>query len=191
MTNYINGVSDKNKYPVLYNGNLSLPKEPKLSNINHRVFIHASSTKNKVIGVLEIFGSIKISCILSNEWKYNDISKVYVIDPVTTDSLNEDIKFPELFINECINMKTSLDEESFNYLKNDISKLLGEIVKRQRNNRMNEQIRTAMEMFLPKEGEPITDDVIFKLSNYLANEIVNDLYRIDKKENFELKFEDL
>ena len=191
VINYINGVSNKNKYPVLYNGNLSLPKEPKLSNINHRVFIHASSTKNKVIGVLEIFGSIKISCILSNEWTYNDISKVYVIDPVTTNSLNEDIIFPELFINECINMKTSLDEESLNYLKNDISKLCEEIVKRQQNNRIEEQIKIAIEKFLPKEGETITDDVIFKLSNYLANEIVNDLYRIDKKENYELKFEDL
>ena len=48
-----------------------------------------------------------------------------------------------------------------------------------------------MEKFLPKEGEFITEESIFKLSNYLANEFVNDLYRINRKEDYELKLEDL
>ncbi|MFY4759042.1 HNH endonuclease [Aliarcobacter butzleri] len=191
IINYINGLAHKNKYPILYNGILSLPLEPKLSNINHRVFIHASNIKNKVIGILEIFGSIKISCILSNEWKYSNISKVYVVDPVTSKTLNEDIILSESLVNECINMKTSLDNESINHLKDDISKLMREIAERQHNSRRQEQIKAAMEMFLPEEGELITDDVIYKLSNYLANEFVNDLCRIDRKEDIELNFEGL
>ncbi|MGJ0438296.1 hypothetical protein NG759_10030, partial [Aliarcobacter cryaerophilus] len=191
IINYINGTEKDNKYPILYNGTLSLPLEPKLSNINHRVFIHASNSKNKVIGIFEIFGHIKVCCIISNEWKYRDISKVYVIDPVTAEVLNKDIKFTDTLINECINMKTILDDESTSYFRNDISKLTGEIVKRQKNTRIEELINIGMEKFLPKEGEFITEESIFKLSNYLANEFVNDLYRINRKEDYELKLEDL
>ncbi|WP_157352219.1 HNH endonuclease [Aliarcobacter butzleri] len=191
IIDYINGVAHKNKYPVLYNGALSLPLHPKISNISHRVFIHASNTKNKVIGILEIFGSIKVSCILSNEWKYEDISKVYVIDPVTSQALNEDISLSDSLINECINMKMMLDDSSINYLKKDFSKLMQEIVSRQHDSRINEHINIAMEKFLHKEGEFITEESIFKLSNYLANEFVNDLYRINSKEDYELKLEDL
>ncbi|MDN5062320.1 HNH endonuclease [Aliarcobacter butzleri] len=191
IIDYINGISHQNKYPILYNGTLSLPIEPKISNINHRIFIHASNKKNKVIGVLEIFGNIKISCILSNKWKYKNISKVYVIDPVTSESLNEDITLSETFVNECINMKISLDESSVNYIKSDLTNLTEEVVKRQKDSIMTEKIEKAMEMYLPKEGEVITDESMHKLSHYLANEIIHDLYRIDRKEELELKFEDL
>lgn len=190
IIDYINGKAHQNKYPILYNGTLSLPFEPKLSNINHRVFIHASNTRNKVIGALEIFGNIKISCILSNEWKYDNISKVYVIDPVTSEALNEDTILSETFVNECINMKTSLDESSVNYIKRDVSNLVEEIVKRQKDSRLTEKIQESMEMFLPNEGELITDESIYKLSHHLTNEIIHDLYRIDRKEELELKFED-
>lgn len=191
IIDYINGVAHRKKYPVLYNGTLSLPLEPKLSKINHRVFIHASNTKNKVIGILEVFGCITISCILSKEWKYRNISKVYIVDPVTSETLSEDITLPELLVNECINMKTSLDDNSINYLKRDLSKLMEEVVKRQYDSRMREKIQESMDMFLPKEGEVITDESIHKLSHHLAVEITHDLYRIDRKEDYELNFENL
>lgn len=191
IVDYINGVAHQTKYPVLYNGTLSLPLEPKLSNINHRVFIHASNIKNKVIGVLEIFGSITISCILSNEWKHSNISKVYVVDPVTTETLNEDINLSESLVDECINMKTSLDDSSRNHIQRDVSKLAEEVVKRQHDSRMNEKIRESMDMFLSKEGEPITDEAIYKLSCHLSNEIIHDFYRIDRKEDYVLNFENL
>lgn len=191
IVDYINGVAHQEKYPVLYNGTLSLPLEPKLSNINHRVFIHASNTKNKVIGILEVFGSITISCILSNEWKHNNISKVYVVNPVTSETLNEDIILPELLVDECINMETSLDDLSMNYLKRDISKLMEEVIKRQHSSRMKENIQESMDKFLPKEGEVITEESIYNLSNHLSVEFTHDLFRIDRKEDYELNFEDL
>lgn len=55
---------------------------------------------------------------------------------------------------------------------------------------MTEKIQESMEMFLPNEGELITDESIYKLSHHLTNEIIHDLYRIDRKEDLELKFED-
>lgn len=49
-------------------------------------------------------------------------------------------------------MKTSLDNESINYLKDDpISKLTGEIVERQRNSRIQEQMEVGMEKFYLKK----------------------------------------
>lgn len=191
VINYINGIVKDNKYPILYNGTLSLPLEPKLSNINHRVFIHASTSKNKVIGIFEIFGHIKVSCILSNEWKYKDVSKVYVIDPVTAEVLNQDITFSDVLINECINMKTIIDDESINYFRDDLSKLAGEIAKRQINTRNEELINIAMEKYLPQEGEAITKEAVFELFNYLMNEFNHDIHRIDRKETYKFNLEDL
>lgn len=191
IINYINGVSNNIKFPVLYNGKLKLPETHKLSEINHRVFICASSTKNKVIGILEIYGCITISCILSKKWIYNDISKVYIVDPVTSKTLNEDILLSESLINECINMNVSLDDESIVYIKDDISKLMREIVKRQKNSRIEEKIKEAMNMYLPNEGEVITDESIYKLSHHLATEITDDIYKINRKDEYELNFENL
>jgi hypothetical protein len=42
-----------------------------------------------------------------------------------------------------------------------------------------------------KEGEVITDESIYKLSNHLAVEFTHDLFRIDRKKDYELNFEDL
>lgn len=70
---------------------LNLAHIPTVSDINHRVIIAASEKRQLVVGVLELFGNLRYTVQLSNQWTGPDIAKAYIIDPVTHASTEIDL----------------------------------------------------------------------------------------------------
>lgn len=97
VINYINGNDEYSGDIVYCDTNSKFPEEHKISIINHRIFLYASKNEKTCIALIELFGAITFSILLSREWDGEDINSCYVIDPVTTDKLDlKDIMLPKL-----------------------------------------------------------------------------------------------
>lgn len=108
--NYIKG--EDNIHPIWIDTSTE-DDYPKISNINHRIFIFCSSSKKVVYGVLEIFGHIKYAGILTTSWDGADISKCYIIDPVTQESANYDITEKSNIPTKIIDRRSLIDKIDF------------------------------------------------------------------------------
>ena len=79
-----------NSYNLLsYDSVSPIPQQPRINEINHRIFIFASKEKKLVFGILELFGHLTFSGVLTDSWNGENINKVYVIDPITGNNKNE------------------------------------------------------------------------------------------------------
>jgi hypothetical protein len=57
------------------------PQTQQLTNLDHRVAIFGSRSEKVVIGLLELFGELRFSSILSDTWDGSDFGYTYVVDP--------------------------------------------------------------------------------------------------------------
>ncbi len=150
-----------------------------ISNINHRAFIFASQEKRIVIGVLELFGAIRYTVKLSNVWNSSDFSRVYIIDPVNRKNQNFESLSNFTFDNykEC-------HQDSHTVL-NGIESLVSNFQERQCKKHNSEIISDAINRHM-KEGELITDRILFNSASEVANKLVQNFNRLDSEDSIDL-----
>ena len=164
---------------------VKIPDSPKISDINHRAFIFASSKNNLVVGVLELFGNIKYTIELTSIWDGPDISKVYVIDPISTNSEEHNLESDLLSVFEGYeNYKPDIN--SFLAGFDNVTRLFQE---RQSNQHIGSLTRAAVERHIIGKGDIITKEMIDNLVNEATLEFVKFLCRIDTKDIIDLKGE--
>jgi len=127
LIDYIMGNSDI--YPVWLE-TVDMKDYPKISEVNHRMFIFCSKTKRIAYGCLEIFGHIRYSVILSTGWDSEDINKCHVIDPITHKRGDYDIQ-PITDFPLGLKDRRSLENKS-DYLVTQFKRLINLFEERQR-----------------------------------------------------------
>ena len=158
-----------------------VPTEPKVSNINHRAFLFTSSAKKLAIGVLEIFGGIVYSVELSSQWDGPDISTVYAIDPVTSQSKTEQIIAHSIFDNYC------LKKPDFAVAKAGIENIVRTFMEKQSDDCISTLISEAIENHMVGKGDIITEEMINNVAREVAEKFVHFTQRLDSEEVIDLK----
>jgi hypothetical protein len=162
----------------------TFPKEPALDAVNHRIFFIASESLKLAVGLIEIYGKLRFSAILSDEWEGGALGKAYAVDPVT--GRQENIEFnvtDELF--------TSLNRRylDVNSCKNSIGQLIEVFQKRQTDEVISRISKKAVDRHMVGKGEYITKEMIEQVSQEVALEFVRFSERLETIEDIDLKNE--
>lgn len=158
------------------------PPTPQLDPINHRVFFTTSKSKNLAVGLIEIFGKVRYSAVLSREWTGPSISRGYAINPVTQ---------------EHIDLNLNLGDDIFNFHGErnfDLAKLIasiGELIatfqERQAHQQISEIITAAFEKHIVDKGEIMTEQMLHSFCYELATQYAKFHLRVDSVEDIDLK----
>lgn len=149
------------------------PETANASPFNHRVFVFASNTDKAAFGLLELFGHLRFSCLLSERWNGPEVSSVYIVDPIEAQGWEEVIPQPEN-----IN-KTSVLESEYDFEKGTLAvqALFADLGKHGQMRLSNSLVENALSGL--QEGEIFTEEVISNLANEMSANLVRHLYRID------------
>lgn len=162
---------------------VKIPDSPKISDINHRAFIFASNKNNLVVGVLELFGNIKYTIELTSIWDGLDISKVYVIDPVSTNHKEHNLESDLLSVFEGYeNYKPDIN--SFLAGFNNVTRLFQE---RQSEQQIDSLVKAAIEHHIIGKGNVLTKEMTDNLINEAALEFVKFQCRVNTIDIVDLK----
>jgi hypothetical protein len=158
------------------------PEVPNLDEVNHRIFFVASENLKLAVGLIEIYGKLRFSAILSDEWEGVSIGKAYAIDPVSGRQVNIEFNVTdELFasLNE-----RYLDISSY---KNSIGQLIEVFQKRQTDEVISKISKKAIDRHMVGKGEYVTKEMIELVSQEVALEFVKFIERLETIENIDLK----
>lgn len=162
---------------------IMLPDDPKISDINHRAFIFASSKNQLVVGVLELFGNIKYTIELASAWDGPDISKVYVIDPIDHSRIEENVNFDPLSgFNDYDNYKPNIDS-----VVAGVDNVIRSFQEMQSNRQISSLTTAAIERHMVGKGDIVTKEMIANVANEVALEFMKFIHRINTKHTIDLK----
>lgn len=158
------------------------PAKPAIDEINHRIFFVASETSKLAIGLIELYGKLRFSAVLSEKWEGPALGKGYAVDPVS--GCQSNIEFDvndELF--------SSLNERylDLNTYKKSVGQLIEIFQNRQSDQIISEITKNAINRYMVGKDEFITEEMITKVSQEVALEFVKFLQRIESAEHIDLK----
>ena len=160
----------------------SFPAQPALDEINHRIFFVTSETRKIAVGLIEIYGKLRLSAILSEAWDGPSLFKSYAIDPVSQSQSNIDLPASDEIFNFLNDRK--MDTEH-------CCSAIGEIIRifqeRQSDSKISEITNRAIEKHMIGKGEFITREMIDKVAHEAALEFTKFAYRLESTENIRLK----
>jgi hypothetical protein len=182
---YIKG--DQASYEFLsYDFTTLLPETPRFGAGNHRLFTFASGEARKVVSVLELFGHLRWSAILTDLWNVPNMGKVYVVNPVTKEQAE-------------LSIQLAFDSFDFNYPRYTVSQNIEDAIKgigkviqeHQLNYRRLEIIQTALDRHIKsKTGEPkslITEAMVSEIADKVVEEFMKLVMHQASEETIDLK----
>ncbi len=138
------------------------------SDFDHRVIIYANFKTKTVIGFVELFGSIRFSAVLSDDWRGPDIAHAYIIDPVTHEQREEQLTLPsDLSIDSLLRRTYNLDK-----IREAFQLLLSNIFERQQKAVLTGIVDKAIEKHKVGHGDYITEEMINRLVHEVATEFM-------------------
>ena len=162
-----------------------VPSQPRISEINHRIFIFASEEKKVVFGVLELFSYLIFSAILTDTWDGGDLNKVYVIDPTTGEKEELEIAAPS---NVFDFTDQRLSKENF---VNQVYKAKDEILKiahrRQVDKIISDITKKAINNDITNKNTIITQGMLDSFIEEISLEFTKFICRISSSEIIDLK----
>ncbi|MFM5083095.1 HNH endonuclease [Aeromonas veronii] len=158
------------------------PDEPNLDKVNHRIFFIASKNLKLAIGLIEIYGKLRFSAILSEQWDGVSIGKAYAIDPVSGRQDNVEINVTDEFF-ASLN-KRDLDIDAY---KKAIGQLIEVFQKRQTDEVIAKISENAIARHMVGKGEYVTREMIEQFSQEVAWEFVRFMHRLEDSEDIDLK----
>lgn len=166
---YINGSLEigENFQPWL---NMSLPERKPEYEFGHALMVVADRERSLLIGVLQIYGTIAITGIMSECWDGPDIGIVYWVDPVA--GASETIKFAPHEITRSYPRRRSPSDHEH---RESLMRMMQEIQRRHRDARTEELIDGLVAL---KESS-LPDDQKEKAADQLIESYVMDVLRID------------
>lgn len=75
--------------------NLEFPNTESIGEFQHRLFVFTTQATKLAYGLIELFGCLKFSCILSEHWEGPTLGFMYSVDPLTGKSLDLEIEQPQ------------------------------------------------------------------------------------------------
>ncbi len=182
LVNFIMGQGDPTFVPVSHDYETKFPETSVLSELQHRIFIFASTEEKTAIGLLELFGNLRFSIILTNEWDGPNLSHVYIVDPITCKQEEHEL-YPPINIKETIAARgynRSRVEAAFNSIFSAVQKKVDSSL-------ISSIIDQAMEKHMVGKGPIITAEMISNLAREVSLEFVRHSSRIDSEEDIDLK----
>jgi hypothetical protein len=85
IISYIQGNNEHSHNIVFEDTENEIPDKPKLSHMDHRIFLYASEESKICLAQLELFGTFTFTVLLSTAWSGPDKSQCYVINPINGD----------------------------------------------------------------------------------------------------------
>lgn len=160
----------------------TFPNEPFLDEVNHRIFFIASESLKLAVGLIEIYGKLRFSAVLSDKWEGVSLGKSYAVDPVSGQQENIDITVTDALF-------TSLNERFLDIesCKNSICQLIEIFQKRQTDEIISKITTKAIDRHMVGKGEYITKEMIEQVSQEVALEFVNFSERLETTEDIDLK----
>ncbi len=135
---------------------------------NHRIVIYANSNTKTVVGFVELFGSLRFSAVLADEWRGPDIAHAYVIDPVTHEQREEQLELPhDLSIESLLTRTYNLDKT-----KEALLQLLSRIFEKQHNAVISGIVDKAMKKHIIGKGDIITEEMMRRLVHEMITEFL-------------------
>lgn len=181
IIDYINGKNPEYD-GIQFDTVTPFPEQPSLDEINHRVFFAASENLKLAVGLIEIYGKLRLSAILSDEWNGPSLFKSYAIDPVSQAQDNIELPASEEIFNFLTDRKIDM-----NYCASAISEIVQIFQKRQSDKKISEITNKAIEEHMVGKGEFITKEMIEQVSQEVALEFIKFFYRLESTEDIRLK----
>jgi hypothetical protein len=152
-----------------------------ISEINHRLIISACDESNKVNAVLELYGNIRFLVTLTDNWSGPNVSKEYIVDPVTKNS--EELTSSNTGNIFCLSHQNTVDYNSF---KQAVGNIVQSFQNRQMDGVISKITDKAIEKHMVGKGEIITEEMISAVASEVALEFTRRMYRIDHEEVIDL-----
>lgn len=178
---YING-NNPEYDGVQFDAITPFPEQPALDEINHRIFFVTSERLKLAVGLIEIYGKLRLSAILSEEWDGPSLFKSYAIDPVSQAQSNIELPVSDVIFNFLDDRKMDTD-----YCASSISEIIRIFQERQSDSNISEITNRAIEKHMVGKGEFITNEMIDKVAQEAALEFTKFFYRLESTENINLK----
>ncbi|MBH3338625.1 HNH endonuclease [Pseudomonas mendocina] len=181
IIDYING-RNPGYEGIQFDSVTPFPKQPFIDETNHRIFFATSESRKLAIGLIEIYGKLRISAILSYEWEGPSLFKSYAIDPVSQEQENIDMPVSEEIFNSLAVRKMDI-----NYCVSAIGGIVQTFQNRQSDKIISEITTKSIEKHMIGKGEFVTKEMIDQVSREVALEFTRFFYRLDNIEDFQLK----
>lgn len=149
--------------------------------IKHRLIVAASETNRKANAVLELYGNIKFFITLTDKWSGPNVSKAYIIDPVSKESEELESCHSDDIFN--LSHDDSVDNEEF---RQSVSNVIKCFQDRQMNEVISRITNNAIERHMVGKGDYITEEMISLVASEVALEFTRVMHRIDTEETIDL-----
>lgn len=181
IIDYING-ENPGYDGIQFDSVTPFPEQPSIDEINHRIFFATSENLKLAVGLIEIYGKLRLSAILSDKWEGPSLFKSYAIDPVSQAQENIEMPVSEEIFN-------FLDGRNMNisYCASAISEIVQVFQKRQSDKIISDITNKAIEERMAGKGDIITKEMIDQVSQEVALEFTKFFYRIESIEDIQLK----
>lgn len=177
---YIKG-GEKAYGGVLHDTETIFPEKPSLDEVNHRVFFLAFHDLKCAVGLIELYGSLRFSAVMTNEWDGPNLFKCYAVDPVTKKQVTTNINCDQSLV-ESVNNK-DYDMQKVNL---SVGKIIEVFQRRQSEKITSEIAQIAIDRNLVI-GEYITEEQISQMAHEVALNFVKHIKRIDDIEDIDLR----
>lgn len=181
VIDYIKG-SNSGYDEIKHDSITPFPIEPNIDDVNHRMFFITSKDLKLAIGMIEIFGNLRFSTILSRCWDGPSLFKCYVVNPITGEELNSELTPSDDIFSFLENRETNL--ESY---KNQIGKIVKTFQDRQRKAAQDKIIQDVCSKYLGTEAEVTSENTYENFISELSVELTKLICRIDSSENITLE----
>ncbi|CAE1139576.1 HNH endonuclease [Xanthomonas euroxanthea] len=115
---------------------MEIPAVDKKYRFGHTAAVFASGTSREVLGVLVLFGAIKVTARLSNCWTGPTLGKMYCIDPVTGEGETNEVSNDE--VDRCVSSYVQDGRPSNEEFAKDWRLMLAELKRRHQEKQVHE-----------------------------------------------------
>jgi HNH endonuclease len=181
VIDYIKG-SNSEYDEIKHDSVTHFPMEPNIDDVNHRVFFITSKDLKLAVGMIEMFGNLRFSTILSRCWDGPSLFKCYAVNPITGEDLNLELTPSDDIFAFLDNRGTNL--ESY---KNQICRIVEIFQDRQRKAAQDKIIQEVCYKYLGKKAEVMSENTHENFISELSWELTKFICRIDSSENITLE----
>lgn len=158
------------------------PAELAKGEFEHRMFVFASAEEKLAFGLLELFGEIRFSCVLSTRWQGPTLGSVYCVDPVAGIHSERHCELPKHITKATLLARVATDEQLLAAIEGIASRAFEKI----RHEANSEMAHSVLQEHLHRTDlDP--EHKFAVISQTLAQKFVNQMYRLDHESTVNVK----
>jgi hypothetical protein len=146
------------------------------------MFVFARSEEGLAFGLLELFGEIRFSCILSDRWQGPSLGSVYRVDPVSGAHFESECNLPTHITKSKLLHRAATKQQLFNAIDRISAKAFKQI-----DDKVSAELAESALQKRLHRTDLTQSQKLSVISEEFAEGLVRQMYRLDRETEIDIK----